>query len=364
MKDTHNNSDSIKSQKDNNKRIYIIAISFFIILLTIVARRSISENSTEDVLDKKEEALYNATNFNNASINIPNKENLIIGEYIPNNILEISVTNYYPDISDPLGYTTADTQKLNEIVNLFADANWVEFEPKYEYHCMCSIKIKGSTEIEFLMMGIPTVKIKNNNEEKFYKIKENEYKEILDSVGINYNVKYYLHKSKLDIPKEDKLLNLQKQIFKDLTNEDISEVQDIIRWTHMNMEMQLVDSVNIIKNPESLYWEQSNYGGEFTDPLTGVGTDKGDYCFNTKLEKLERIKDLIKNEETKKEFENIIQIFKTAMEKHDLLGCFKVHEFIHDYDYFAINYPAYFEDAPPPDWEGINVYFGHLKFIR
>ena len=176
-----------------------------------------------------------------------------------------------------------------------------------------------------------------------------------------FNIRYYLHKSDLKKPEKSKILELREKIFKDLTNEEILELQELTRWAHVHMESQLLESVNIIKDSNSYYWEQSNYGGIFTDPLTGVGSDKID-CFNMKLEKLRKIKDIIKDEETKKEFENIIELLQKSMDNYDLGGCFKVHEFIHDYDYFAINYPAYFEDVPPPDWEGINVYFGHLKF--
>ncbi len=367
MKNIHNRENDIQADTNKCKKIYIkviiIIISLFIIfLITIfVTERIISNDHIVDVLDEKTEDSYRTTTTNNISVNIPNKEELVIGKYIPNNIYEIIATNYYPDIDDPISYTATNTKKIDEIVKLFANANWVEFKTQYNYHCMCNIKIEGDTETEFLMMGVPVVKVKGNNEEKIYKIKEDEYKEILDSVGIKYNVKYYLHKSNLNVPEKSKLLNLKKQILKGLTNEEILEIQDILRLTHVNVEYQLIESVSIIKDPESPYWEQANYGGEFTDPLTNVGTDHGNYCFNTDLKNLEKIRKIIKDEEAKKEFEDIIELLKNAMDNHDLEGCFKVHEFIHDYDYYAINYPAYFPTYPPPDWEGINVYFGHLK---
>lgn len=50
-----------------------------------------------------------------------------------------------------------------------------------------------------------------------------------------------------------------------------------------------------------------------------------------------------------------------AMDKHDIEGCFKVHETIHDYDYWIINYPVYFDTFPATDWGGVDIYFGNIE---
>ena len=53
---------------------------------------------------------------------------------------------------------------------------------------------------------------------------------------------------------------------------------------------------------------------------------------------------------------------QSACDKRDLKGVFKVHEYIHDYDYFSVNYPPVYELAAA-EWGGIDVYFGHLPRI-
>lgn len=332
--------------KNNNgrKKIYLeIAILLIIIVIAFVISMLVVINNTNNESLDNDNTISNEANLNNS-------------DNISNGINKITAINYHSDSNNPTTYIIVEPEEINKIVELFAKASWKDTILTDKYNCSWYIKMEGNTEAEFFMQGVPVVKVKTNGKEKIYEIGEMEYKEILSA----FNTRYYLHKSDLEKPDEEKIIDLQKQIFKDLSPEKILEIQDILRWTHVHMESQLIESVNIIKDPESLYWEQSNYGGEFIDPITSVRTDKSD-CFNIKLENLEKIKNIIKDESTKEEFENIIEIFKEAMNNHDLAGCFKVHEFIHDYDYYAVNYPAYFPTYPPPDWEGINVYFGHLN---
>lgn len=344
-------SDTNKNYHKRKKICIEIAILLIVIIVAFIISMLIVINK------KPQENLVNSENISNED----NSSNSI-----SNGINKITAINYDSDIENPTTYIVVEAEKIEKIAKLLTNANWENC--KYTKgtvgiktmtdrdHYSWYIKIEGNTEAEIFMYGVPVVKVKVNGQEEVYKIGEIEYKEILAA----FNIRYYLHKSDLEKPEKSKILELREKIFKDLTSEEILELQELTRWTHVHMEMQLLESVNIIKDSKSPYWNQSNYGGIFTDPLTGVGTDKID-CFNMKLQKLKKIKDIIKDEEIRKEFENIIELLQKSMDNHDLAGCFKVHEFIHDYDYFAINYPAYFEDVPPPDWEGINVYFGHLK---
>ncbi len=58
---------------------------------------------------------------------------------------------------------------------------------------------------------------------------------------------------------------------------------------------------------------------------------------------------------------NIHINLQKAMDRHDIEGCFKAHEAIHDYDYWIINYPAYFDTFPATDWGGVDIYFGNIQ---
>ena len=63
----------------------------------------------------------------------------------------------------------------------------------------------------------------------------------------------------------------------------------------------------------------------------------------------------------KEKIKNIHINLQKAMDRHDIEGCFKAHEAIHDYDYWIINYPAYFDTFPATDWGGVDVYFGNIQ---
>ncbi len=353
----------INKNYNKHKKIYL---GIVILVIVIIIAFSVSMLI---VINKKPQEVLASKENSDISENVSNGENS--NNSIGKGVNKITAINYDSDLENPTTYTVIEPEKIEKIAKLLANANWENcknetgaagiktIEATDRDHYSWYIKVEGSTEAEFFMYGVAVVKIKVNGQEEVYKIGEMEYKEILAA----FNIRYYLHKSDLEKPEKSQILELRAKIFEDLTNEEILEIQELTRWTHVHMEMQLLDSVNVIKDPNSFYWEQYNYGGTFTNPLTGVGSDTID-CFNMKLQKLKKIKDIIKDEETKQEFENIIELLQKSMDNHDLGGCFKVHEFIHDYDYFAINYPAYFEDTPPPDWAGINVYFGHLKFIE
>lgn len=338
------------TNKNHNKhrKIYLeIAILLIVIIVAFIVSMLITLNK------KPQENLANSENISNTENTNNNKSS---------GINKITAIDYNSSLENPTTYIVVEPEKIEKIAKLLANANWKNADIKLieitdRYHYNWYIKIEGTTEAEFFMYGVPVVKIKTNNEEKVYEIKEDEYKEILAS----FNIRYYLHKSDIEEPTKERIVELQNQIFKNLSKKEIEEVQNTIRTAHVYMEYLLIDAVNLIKDPNSPYWEQYNNGGSYKDAITGVAVDVLDYCFNTRLQELVKIKNIIKDEEIKKEFEKIIQEFENAMNNHELASCFKVHEFIHDYDYYAINYPAYYPTFPPADWEGIGVYFGHLK---
>ena len=146
-----------------------------------------------------------------------------------------------------------------------------------------------------------------------------------------------------------------------LTDEEKALVYKKLREAHMMMEILLLENVSLLKDPDSQYWHPNITGEPFIDPFSGEEFIQGEYSFNGLLGQVEKIYDVIKDAETKKAFETMCEDIKAACDNRDIGSLFTVHESIHDFDYFAINYPAYFELLAPPDWKGINIYFGHLN---
>ena len=49
------------------------------------------------------------------------------------------------------------------------------------------------------------------------------------------------------------------------------------------------------------------------------------------------------------------------MREHNLDDLFTAHEYIHDYDYFSINYPTHYVYDTRADFQGIDDYFGRTE---
>ncbi len=174
------------------------------------------------------------------------------------------------------------------------------------------------------------------------------------------NKKYYLHKSDLEKPSQEACLKAQKEALQELNETEIKNVQQILRETHIMLEYRLIDAVRLIKEPNSPYWESFTTAGIYKDHYSGVNVLNSN-GFNNHVDNLKKIENIIKEPETKEKIKEIYTKFQIAMDNHDLEGCFKAHEAIHDYDYWIINYPVYFETYPPADWGGITTYFGTIQ---
>lgn len=174
--------------------------------------------------------------------------------------------------------------------------------------------------------------------------------------------KYYLHESDFELPSQELCYKVQEKALSGLTEEEKNKVQSTIRNIHLNIEWQLQDAVRLIKDANSPYWEDFTSYGVFTDPYTGIKVDHGGrflYTYDT----MKEIANILKDEETKKDINSMLNILKEGMESHDIEKCFKAHEIIHDYDYWVINTPVHLETAPA-DWGGVTTYFNTVSIMK
>lgn len=58
-----------------------------------------------------------------------------------------------------------------------------------------------------------------------------------------------------------------------------------------------------------------------------------------------------------------LKIWNDAVKAHDLDGLFTAHEYIHDIDYFCVNYPTHYVYDINVDFQGIDDYFGHIDSL-
>ncbi len=289
-----------------------------------------------------------------------------IAVHFTDDITKIVATNYITSI--PKEYLINDSQKITDFIKLLSQTEWnrpiIEYAAdtkhivwKFEFNnsekTVTTINMCGYFEGDF---GI--VEIINEESSNVYNISTRTYLDILAFT----TRKYYLHKSELEMPTKEKCLDIQNKVLSGLTDEERSYVSEQLRLAHITMELLLLKNVSLLKEPDSPYWYPSITGEAFTDPFSGATYINGEEnSFNGVLNYLKNISETLKDTRSKQRMETIIADIKSACDNRDIGSLFTVHESIHDLDYFGINYPAHFELLAPPDWNGVNTYFGHLS---
>lgn len=315
------------------KKLIVIVLIIIIVLLGIIILFAIN----------------NKRDMENSSNEYDKKQNkVILGD-----ISEIKCKNIYVDNEgqkeDVYNVINKDKitrikellefQELNELYEGERDKNYIE------------IKIYNDGEEKQLTVFDSNI-IKIN--EKKYQVNTEIYKELI------YVLKptYYLHNSDLEVPNQEKCEKMQEKALNKLDKEEVYNVSKKLRDAHVTMEYLLIDGTNNLKESNSVYWNLYNNADTITEPNGEKLDFTNDRCFNAVAENINKITEVVKDENIKKNFEEIFRRLQSAMENKDIAEMFEIHKIIHDYDYWIINYPAYFDTAPAPDWEGVETYFG------
>ena len=199
------------------------------------------------------------------------------------------------------------------------------------------------------------IAIITNGEEKHFYISNSIYREILAFT----NEKYYLHDSRIkEYDKE--LFEAQKtKVITGIEENKVKEVKNKIRNLHYEIEIFLLREVSHLKEKDSIYWDYVISEEIFTDPITD---EQRKFDINRiMVYELECIISAVKDESSKQKLAEALKLWNKSVNSHDLEGMFKVHEYIHDYDYFAFNYPTLYVYSESADYQGLDDYFGHLE---
>lgn len=295
-------------------------------------------------------------------------EKFKVKELLPTNINKIIIEDYLTTNPEPITETFSDKENILKFLKLINATYWTEEKENYmtENKATRYIILQGdNSSIILKTYGVSDkegyIGIENGDNEKLYLISKAIYREIL-----SFNdEKFYLHESELDAPSKEECLETQKWAFEGVSDKEKEEIQEQIRITHYTLEELLINSVRLLKEPTSPYWNIYITGKEMEDFSSGEVFVFGDeYCFNYTLTSVKDIMKKLNNETLLKDLELYCSTLEEGINNHDLSKCFEAHEILHDIDIWVIEYPVENLEFEPPDWSGLKTYFGKVSLIN
>lgn len=287
-----------------------------------------------------------------------------IAELFSGEVSKIVATNYVT--TTPKEYVIEDEEKVAAFTKLLTTTGWGtpknEFEANtghvnYRFEFKVNDKTVTTLNICSYFPGLFGVaEIIYNGKSLVYNISERTYFDILAFT----TQKYYLHKSDLEQPEKSQCLEWQRKAINGMTQAEKEEFGETFQRLHFHIEDFLLGNVSILKEPDSVYWKRHELERDevFEDPITGtLGIDN---TYHIMLDNFQILITLAKDAELQKSIITLKEDYIRAFELHDIGSIFAVHEVIHDYDYYVVNYPIVLS-TEPPDWQGIDDYFGHLE---
>ncbi len=352
----------IKSQKGFNRLINTTAKRVACIILAIFLSLSTVACSIKDVREPIINEIHKF--FVNAKELLTNTAADEVAVLFPQDVTKIVGTSYISKSQKQ--YVIEDEKKVTDFIKLLSETYWGEPEHFEEFgelntywkfdffdgtqDCVLQILMCNDSHFEGSKIAI----IKNGEENHFY-ISNKTYREILAFT----NKKFYLHDSKLSRPDKDFLQKYISKATHNLSKENKKEIKKKIRSIHYETEIFLLNNVSLLKEKDSIYWEYVSNGESFTDPITG---NENVFSVNKNvITEFSKIIEIIEDTDTKKNLKTALSLWKKSVKSNDLEGLFKVHEYIHDYDYYIFNYPTQYVYDERADYQGLDDYFGRIE---
>jgi hypothetical protein len=184
--------------------------------------------------------------------------------------------------------------------------------------------------------------------------------EISSSIDLDH---FVLFNSSLPVPDEPVCKQAQKRALSGIDADQIKTVQTLIHGDHWLMEDEILNKSMLaeLKSSSSQYWEKWEHIGTIQYPGGEKFENKTDGA--TIIANLGKVNNLIKDSALQTDLRNMQDTVNQAVKNHDVSQFVKLHAMLHDFDYWVINYPAYFHKINPPDWGGGNCYYGILSGI-
>lgn len=287
-----------------------------------------------------------------------------VANLFPNDVSKVIGTSHISKFENQ--YIIDDEETVTKFIKLLSKTHWGEPEwfedfddintywtfDFYNSQDKNIFQIKMCNDIKYEKSKIAII---SNGEERHFYISNKIYKEILAFT----NEKYYLHDSKLKKHNTDFFESKKSIVLTGLDKAEAEKVKKKIRNLHYEIELFLITEVSHLKETDSIYWDYVISEEIFTDPITDEHRKFDmDRILNFELN---YIISVLKDESTKQKLSYVLNQWEKSVNAHDLEGLFKVHEYIHDYDYYAFNYPTNHVYNDSADYQGLDDYFKHLE---
>lgn len=287
-----------------------------------------------------------------------------VAELFPEDVSKIIGTSYIS--SSKKQYVIDDEETVTEFIELLSETYWgqpEQFEDFDEVNTYWSFDFYNSASKSLFRIKMcndtsyvkSKVAIIAEGKEKHFYISNKIYKEILAFT----NEKYYLHDSKLKEPDKEYFNSVKARSLSGLDEETAKEIGKRIRDLHYEIEYFLLSEVSRLKETDSIYWDYVINEEIFTDPISGQNR-KFDMDRIMKFE-LGYIISNLKDETAKEKLSEALKLWEESVRSHSLQGLFRAHEYLHDFDYYAFNYPTHYVYSETADYQGLDDYFGHLE---
>ncbi len=337
------------------KRIACVILTALICLTTVACsieevRKPIIEEIKKFYVNAKELLIGTAANG--------------VAELFPNDVSRIIGTSYVSKSKNQ--YVIDDEVTVTKFIELLSETHWGEPEwfedfddvntywtfDFYNSQDKSLLQIKMCNDIRYVKSKIAII---TNGEEKHFYISNKIYKEILAFT----NEKYYLHDSRLKEHNKKFFESHKAKVISGINETEVKTVKKKIRNLHYEIEFFLLTEVSHLKETDSVYWDYVISEEIFTDPISAEQR-KFDMNRIMKFE-LNYIISTVQDKSTKRKLSEALRLWENSINAHSLEGLFKVHEYLHDYDYYAFNYPTHYVYSEYADYQGLDDYFEHLE---
>ena len=351
--------------------IILIIIVLVCILFVFVAKKS----KNDELLANSSNNITNNTNTNEKKENEELEyltETSSIKNFIPQNITSIERESYIT--GEKVIY------QVNNYTDFWIDileTDWQKTTDEVEDSYYYILNINGDKTCHIKIYKKFFTSENNTNTDESIDVKG--YAEVYDDNGKTqryivpislYNTIHRytnedlnLYDSNLPLPNEDVCYDTQNDIFVGISNENKITVQNNIRLIHSYLE-------NIIKEQElndstSQEWviETSDTEITYQDLL---GTQIMEYCGRLKENYKTFIStiNMLNESEEKSDLLEATNLYNEAMNEHSVLKLYNAYKIIHDYDFFVINYPPYWNLPAGQSYPGVDAYFGSVDALN